>query len=98
MQPASPEDPADRPRASNAITSHPVVQGALAAAQVRGSPYRFARPTGASHLFALTQGYIFKKTESLLYVITIHLTLDLVLFLALLNVHTPTLADIFLLK
>jgi len=30
---------------------------AAAAAQVRGSPYRFTRPTGASHLFLLTQGY-----------------------------------------
>ncbi|HVE79203.1 MAG TPA: prolyl oligopeptidase family serine peptidase, partial [Gemmatimonadaceae bacterium] len=30
---------------------------AAAAAQVIGSPYRFTRPTGASHLFALTQGY-----------------------------------------
>ena len=28
-----------------------------AAAQVRGSPYLFVRPTGASHLFMLTQGY-----------------------------------------
>lgn len=32
-------------------------KSAAAAAQVRGSPYRFVRPTGASHLFALTQGY-----------------------------------------
>ena len=30
---------------------------ATAAAQVIGSPYRFTRPTGASHLFLLTQGY-----------------------------------------
>jgi dipeptidyl aminopeptidase/acylaminoacyl peptidase len=28
-----------------------------AASQVTGSPYRFTRPTGASHLFLLTQGY-----------------------------------------
>ena len=28
-----------------------------AASQVVGSPYRFARPQGASHLFLLTQGY-----------------------------------------
>ncbi|MDX2192717.1 MAG: prolyl oligopeptidase family serine peptidase [Gemmatimonadales bacterium] len=28
-----------------------------AAAQVRGSPHRFVRPGGASHLFLLTQGY-----------------------------------------
>ena len=30
---------------------------AAAAAQVRGSPYRFVRPQAASHLFLLTQGY-----------------------------------------
>lgn len=30
---------------------------AEAASQVSGSPYRFTRPTGASHLFALLQGY-----------------------------------------
>ena len=30
---------------------------AAAASQVLGSPYRFVRPTGPSHLFALTQGY-----------------------------------------
>jgi dipeptidyl aminopeptidase/acylaminoacyl peptidase len=28
-----------------------------AASQVQGSPYRFTRPSGASHLFALLQGY-----------------------------------------
>ena len=32
-------------------------KSAAAAAQVRGSPYRFTRPSGASHLFLLTQGY-----------------------------------------
>jgi dipeptidyl aminopeptidase/acylaminoacyl peptidase len=32
-------------------------KSAAAAAQVVGSPYRFARPGGASHLFVLTQGY-----------------------------------------
>ena len=46
-------------------------------------------------IFALTQGYIFKKTESLLYIITIHLTLDLVLFLALLDAHHPGWVPIF---
>ena len=30
---------------------------AAAASQVIGSPYRFVRPTGPSHLFLLTQGY-----------------------------------------
>lgn len=37
--------------------------------------------------FALTQGYIFKQTDSLLYVLTIHLTLDLVLHLTLVYLH-----------
>lgn len=46
-------------------------------------------------LFALLQGYIFKRTESLMYVVTIHLTLDLVLFLALINAHHPELVNIF---
>jgi membrane protease YdiL (CAAX protease family) len=46
--------------------------------------------------FALLQGYVFKQTDSLLYVITIHLTLDFILFLALLNAHHPDLADIFI--
>jgi len=45
--------------------------------------------------FALFQGLIFKRTESLLYVITIHLTYDFVLFLALLNAHHPTWVPIF---
>lgn len=39
--------------------------------------------------FALTQGYIFKQTDSLLYVLAIHLTLDLVLHLALVYLHHP---------
>jgi len=46
--------------------------------------------------FALLQGYVFMKSESLLYVIAIHLTLDFFLFLALLNAHHPQLADIFI--
>jgi len=50
----------------------------------------------AIFIFALSQGYIYKKTESLLYIITIHLTLDFVLFLALLNAHHPTWVPIFI--
>ncbi len=46
--------------------------------------------------FALLQGYIFKKTESLLYVITIHLTLDLILYMALVNAHNPAMFSIFI--
>lgn len=45
--------------------------------------------------FALSQGFIFKKTDSLLYVITIHLTLDLILYLALINAHHPGWLHIF---
>lgn len=41
------------------------------------------------YIFALSQGYIFKKTDSLLYVLTIHLTLDLVLHLTLVYLHYP---------
>ena len=47
-------------------------------------------------LFALLQGYIFKKTKSLFYVIVIHLVFDLVLFFALINAHYPELMRIFL--
>lgn len=46
--------------------------------------------------FALLQGYIFKKTESLFYVITIHLTADLILFLALIYAHHPAWMMIFI--
>jgi membrane protease YdiL (CAAX protease family) len=49
-------------------------------------------------LFALLQGYVFKKTESLFYVITIHLTLDLVLYLVLIHAHHPTWLPIFFIK
>lgn len=47
-------------------------------------------------IFALIQGYIFKKTESLFYVITIHLTLDFILFLALIELHHPEWINIFI--
>ena len=50
------------------------------------------------YLFALLQGYVFKKTESLFYVITIHLTLDLVLYLVLIHAHHPSWMPIFLIK
>lgn len=50
---------------------------------------------GMMFLFALLQGYIFKKTDSLIYVISIHLTLDFILFLALIHAHHPTWLPIF---
>jgi membrane protease YdiL (CAAX protease family) len=46
--------------------------------------------------FALLQGIVFKKTENLVYVIAIHLTLDLVLYLALINAHNPDVLPIFI--
>jgi len=46
--------------------------------------------------FALLQGYIFKRTDSLIYVITIHLTLDFILFLALIHAHHPAWMPIFI--
>lgn len=46
--------------------------------------------------FALLQGIVFKKTENLVYVIAIHLTLDLVLYLALINAHHPNILPIFI--
>jgi membrane protease YdiL (CAAX protease family) len=48
------------------------------------------------YLFALSQGYIFKKTDSLLYVLTIHLTIDLVLHLTLVHLHNPAWLPIFI--
>jgi hypothetical protein len=50
----------------------------------------------AIFLFALLQGYIFNKTHSLIYIITIHLTLDFFLFLAIVNSHNPRMFNIFL--
>lgn len=46
--------------------------------------------------FALLQGIVFKKTHNLVYIIAIHLTLDLVLFLALINAHHPDVLNIFI--
>ena len=50
------------------------------------------------YFFAFIQGYVFKKTESLFYVITIHLTLDFILFLAIVNAHHPTWIPVFLVQ
>lgn len=38
-------------------------------------------------LFAITQGYVYHRTNSLFYVISIHLTIDLVLFFMLLHTN-----------
>ncbi|MFH1133983.1 MAG: CPBP family glutamic-type intramembrane protease [Nanoarchaeota archaeon] len=45
--------------------------------------------------FAFFQGFMFKKTESLGYVIALHLTLDFLLFLALVHAHNPSMASVF---
>ena len=47
--------------------------------------------------FALIQGFIYERTQSLFYIITIHLTLDFILFLALIWSYYPEALDIFLL-
>lgn len=47
-------------------------------------------------IFALLQGFVYKKTHSLLYVITIHLTVDFILFLALVNAHNPDYFNFFI--
>lgn len=41
------------------------------------------------YLFAILQGYIFKQTKSLLFILAIHLTVDLVLHLAIVYLHYP---------
>ncbi|PRB69194.1 CPBP family intramembrane glutamic endopeptidase [Arthrobacter sp. MYb213] len=46
--------------------------------------------------FALLQGYTFKLTKSLTYVISVHLIFDFVLFLALVHAHNPGWLPIFL--
>ncbi len=46
--------------------------------------------------FALLQGEVFRRTDNLLYIIAIHLSIDFVLYLALINAHIPTLLDIFI--
>lgn len=48
------------------------------------------------YLFALTQGYIFKKTHSLFYLLCVHLLFDFILFLVLLHAHNRDFLPIFL--
>lgn len=45
--------------------------------------------------FALVQGWIFRKTASLTYVVTVHLLFDLVVFMVLVHAHDPALLDVF---
>ncbi|NMR19750.1 CPBP family intramembrane metalloprotease [Cellulomonas fimi] len=48
------------------------------------------------YAFALVQGYIFRLTRSLTYVVSVHLLFDLVLFLVLVHAHNREWLDIFL--
>lgn len=50
----------------------------------------------AIYPFALLQGIVFQRTENLVYIIAIHLTIDFVLFLALINAHHPQYLNIFI--
>ncbi|WP_336660832.1 CPBP family intramembrane glutamic endopeptidase [Leucobacter sp. USHLN153] len=45
--------------------------------------------------FALVQGYIFLRTRSLTYVVTVHLLFDAVVFAVLVYAHNPALFNIF---
>ena len=47
--------------------------------------------------FALLQGFIFLRTHSLAYVVTVHLLFDAVVFAVLVHAHNPELPSIFLL-
>ena len=49
-------------------------------------------------LFAFIQGKIFQKTNSLFYLIAIHLTADFILYLALIHAYYPPLMPIFLIQ
>ena len=47
-------------------------------------------------LFALIQGFIFMRTQSLLYIVTVHLLFDLIFFMVLIHAHNPTVFPIFI--
>lgn len=47
-------------------------------------------------VFALIQGLIFKQTQSLLYVVAVHLLFDLILFMVLIHAHNPTVFPLFI--
>jgi membrane protease YdiL (CAAX protease family) len=46
--------------------------------------------------FALVQGWIFARTASLGYVVTVHLLFDAIVFLVLVHAHNPQLFDFFI--
>lgn len=45
--------------------------------------------------FALLQGYIFYRTKSFLYVLIVHLSFDVIIWMILIHAHTPEWFDIF---
>ncbi|ACO46367.1 CPBP family intramembrane glutamic endopeptidase [Deinococcus deserti] len=45
--------------------------------------------------FALLQGYIFYRTKSFLYVLVVHLSFDIMIWMILIHAHTPQWFDIF---
>ncbi|MBB6098331.1 membrane protease YdiL (CAAX protease family) [Deinobacterium chartae] len=45
--------------------------------------------------FALLQGYIFYRTKSFLYVLIVHLSFDIIIWMILIHAHTPRWFDIF---
>jgi len=45
--------------------------------------------------FALLQGYIFYRTKSFLYVLAVHLSFDVIIWMILIHAHTPEWFDIF---
>lgn len=48
------------------------------------------------YIFALSQGFLYVRTNSLAYLLAIHLSIDVILHLALVNLHNPGLAPIFI--
>jgi membrane protease YdiL (CAAX protease family) len=46
--------------------------------------------------FALLQGFIFQRTRSLTYIVTVHLSFDALIFMILVHAHTPQWFDVFL--
>lgn len=46
--------------------------------------------------FALLQGYIFQRTRSLPYVVTVHLTFDVIIFAILVHAYNPDLLNVFI--
>ncbi len=47
-------------------------------------------------IFTFLQGFVFIKTQSLAYILTIHLSVDMVLYLFLIHAHFPNVLHIFL--